>query len=264
MSQYIMLLKTDAIRDAQYTTEYAWDTDPLDDTWQDIQEPMFLGVYNGTKDEAIEAGAAYALTDKQNIEVIKIEDKTNRSLVQVMDGRKQETLYMVAAEEGIDIPEAIEAAAKEASDKGETCWLSEIPEQYLEAKGLRKQETPVLALTERKLGQTAMEKAGIRYAACTDCQYCTDGFCGKFNEDIDPKNTGEDCIRSSVIYSLEYQDHDNPKSKIYLYSNKELSEKEIPKVLDLLKADGNKEVSDILASNGYDPEYWDIGQTGEY
>lgn len=70
--KFIAVIESAAVRDVQFCTSVV--TDPLnDEVWQDLPEAeIFLGFYEGKKEEVLAKAAAYALTSPYNIRLIEV------------------------------------------------------------------------------------------------------------------------------------------------------------------------------------------------
>lgn len=71
-NRYIAIVKSSAVRDAQVCKDA--ELDPTESEWFDIKDPeLYLGIFQGTREEARKKAAGYGCTDPLNIRLIKIE-----------------------------------------------------------------------------------------------------------------------------------------------------------------------------------------------
>lgn len=70
--KFIAVIKSGAVRDVQFCTNVV--TDPLrDEFWEDLPEAeVFLGVYEGKREEVLAKAAVYAQTSSYNIRLIEV------------------------------------------------------------------------------------------------------------------------------------------------------------------------------------------------
>lgn len=70
--KFIAVIESTAVRDVQFCTSVV--TDPLnDELWENLPEAeVFLGVYEGKKEEVLAKAAAYAQTSLYNIRLIEV------------------------------------------------------------------------------------------------------------------------------------------------------------------------------------------------
>lgn len=70
--KFIAVIESGAVWDVQFCTSVV--TDPLnDELWEDLPEAeVFLGVYEGKREEVLAKAAAYAQTSSYNIRLIEV------------------------------------------------------------------------------------------------------------------------------------------------------------------------------------------------
>ena len=70
--KFIAVIESGAVRDVQFCTSVV--TDPLnDELWEDLPEAeVFLGVYEGKREEVLAKAAAYAQPSSYNIRLIDV------------------------------------------------------------------------------------------------------------------------------------------------------------------------------------------------
>lgn len=98
-TDYLTLLNANALRDAEMYKGPACEADPLDDGWIPVAEPMFVGLYHGTRHEIETKAAAYMGTDPQNITLVDLNDsKDIAGLFKDGYDRKDNICRIVAAD----------------------------------------------------------------------------------------------------------------------------------------------------------------------
>ncbi|MGN0514398.1 MAG: hypothetical protein ACI4GD_08965 [Lachnospiraceae bacterium] len=130
------------------------------------------------------------------------------------------------------------------------CSISTIPDIYYEKFGLAKEKLPVIELQETILVENEMQKLGINFASCRDCDSFTDGSCGHWGGICDPDDEC-DHIHSNNIFLLSYEDS-SFQSYICLSESKPIQE-----IIDILSKDSDSNaVKDIVMADDYDESHW--------
>lgn len=71
-NQYVAVIRSGAVRDAQVCEDD--ELDPITSKWHDIKEPeLYLGIFQGTREEARKKAAEYGCTHLLNIRLIKLD-----------------------------------------------------------------------------------------------------------------------------------------------------------------------------------------------
>lgn len=92
----------------------------------------------------------------------------------------------------------------ELRERNELIRSSEIPNELLIAHGLS--PAPIAfetSVPDTSLLADAMEKAGISFACCSECEHYENGYCGKYGDSIEwPYDVNRDCCASKDVYQV--------------------------------------------------------------
>lgn len=169
----------------------------------------------------------------------------------IKDYAKTKILYLMA-EDGVDMDARLEEAKQLAISDGVKGMFHEIPKKYLEKVGLYPKEIPVVYCPDTVLAVSKMEKAGIHFAECRDCDAFEEGSCYRYGGICNP-STENDCCHGYNIYELSYEDIEYEFRRILYIDNENPNAEETAKIIQ----EEIPEVKEILESD-YEPECWMI------
>ena len=121
-------------------------------------------------------------------------------------------------------------AVKNAEVAGYVGWISDIPKKYINEVGLTVIDHDVISISDKKIGKSDLEKAGIYAARCEDCNSLEDGVCTRYGGRISVYETEKDCVHGSGLYKVT--DLENNRSR-YLKISDDLEEEQIAELLGL-------------------------------
>lgn len=161
-------------------------------------------------------------------------ERENRSEVTVLirDGEDFVSMTFSSNESNIqeNILDKMMQAIKIAEADGHVGWISKIPEKYFVSVGLTKIDHCVIAMSDKRIGKTHLEEAGIYSARCADCNSMEDGVCIKFGGKVSIYESEQECVHGSGLYKVT--DLQNNKSR-YLKISDDLEEEQIAELLGL-------------------------------
>lgn len=160
--------------------------------------------------------------------------RENRSEATVLIRDGEDFVSMTFSSKGHNIQENIldkmMQAIKIAEANGHVGWISNIPEKYFAPVGLTKINHCVIAMSDKRIGKTHLEEAGIYAARCEDCNSLEDGFCTKYGGRVSVYETEKSCVHGSGLYKVTNLLN---KRVRYLKISDDLEEEQIAELLGL-------------------------------